>query len=235
MLNISLVLPYYENPGMLREQFASVRDLPSTYRSNICVIVVDDGSPTHPAKPEDLAGAGLQIYRITVDVRWNQDAARNIGVHHSETSWILLTDIDHLVPQSTWGELLHGKFDPDIVYKFGRVSAPAMSEYKPHPNSWFMTCKMYNRIGGYDERFAGYYGTDGDFRDRVKESAIEIRQLKQVLVRVPRTLIPDASTTTYLRKQPEDHANIARIKAERAAQKGREPKRLTFPYVRVHP
>lgn len=234
-MDVTLILPYYENPGMLREQLASVRDLPSSYRGRINVIVVDDGSPTHPALAEEIGGSGLQIYRIDVDVRWNQDAARNIGVNHCETEWMLLTDIDHLVPQATWTGVLNGKWDRDKAYKFGRVSAPAMTGYKPHPNSWFMTRKTYAKNGGYDERFAGFYGTDGDFRDRMEDNGIEVVMMKHVLVRVPRTLIADASTTTYLRKQPEDRSNIARIKSERAAHKDKKPRTLTFPYHRVFP
>jgi hypothetical protein len=83
MTPTTLVMAYYENPGMLAKQFASIRELPANLRDLIGVVIVDDGSPTKPAQPEDLAGVPLQIYRIGVDVRWNQDAARNIGVAHA--------------------------------------------------------------------------------------------------------------------------------------------------------
>jgi hypothetical protein len=121
-----------------------------------------------------------------------------------------------------------------IAYKFARVSAPDMSPYKPHPNSWLMLRSLYDKIGGYDERFAGYYGTDADFRDRLAAIA-EIKQVKEALIRYPRTLIHDASTTTYLRKQPEDRDAIARIKRERAQEEDPSPRRFTFEYNRVFP
>lgn len=230
----TLILPYYDNPRMLQDQYASIRALPAKLREHVQMIVVDDGSPRWPATPAELDGAPLQVYRIDVDIRWNQDAARNIGAHHCETNWMLLTDIDHLVPRKTWEALLTRDYDRDIAYRFSRVSAPEMEPYKFHPNSWWLTKRLYQKLGGYDERFAGWYGTDADFRDRVATTAKETIQLKEVLIRVPRTFIPDASTTTYLRKQPEDRANIHRIRTERAKEKWK-PLNLTFPYHRVHP
>jgi hypothetical protein len=234
MTPTTLVMPYYINAGMLKAQFEMLRNLPADLRDLIGVVVVDDGSPTAPAEPEDLSGIPLQIYRIDVDIRWNQDAARNIGVRHAENNWVLLTDIDHMVPSKTWRSVLTRDWDPENVYQFSRVSAPEMAPYKMHPNSWFMTRAMYDKIGGYDERLAGFYGTDGDFRDRVRTSAKKIIPLKDVLIRVPRTHIPDASTTTYLRKQPEDKG-IRAVKEARDRIEGWVPERYRFPYHRVSP
>lgn len=232
---ITLIMAYYENPGMLETHYTLMRELPVEIRSQIGLIIVDDGSPKHPAQPGDTAGVPLQIYRMKKDVRWNQDACRNIGVNHSETPWCLLTDIDHIVPAVTWKRILAMELDQSIAYTFNRVSAPDHEPYKFHPNTWLINRVLYDRVGGYDERFAGYYGTDGDFRDRLRPVAREVKQLKEFVIRVPRAVIPDASTTTYLRKQPEDGKNIQRIKGERAALDDPSPLRLTFPYDRVHP
>lgn len=229
---VTVVLPYYLNPGMLAHQYATFRALPADLRNFLRLIVVDDGSPTSPAVPADI-GMPLEIYRITVDVRWNQDAARNLGVHQSLTKWLLLTDMDHLVPQTTLTRVVEGAFDKNTVYRFARVSAPDMLPYKPHPNSWFMTRRMFDRIGGYDERLAGYYGSDADFRDRVRATAGNVETLSDVLIRVPRDVIPDASTTTYGRKEPQDSENIPRIIGERALIKNWRPRCLSFPFVRV--
>lgn len=230
----SLVMPYYDNPGMLREQYASIRLLAPALRDLLGVVIVDDGSPNSPAFPEEI-GCPLQIYRIKEDVRWNQDAARNIGVRHAENNWVLMTDIDHVVPPATWERLLLRDHDKNNVYTFGRVSAPELAPYKPHPNTWFMTKEKFDECGGYDERFAGYYGTDGDFKDRVLAKALKVKAFKEAIVRIPRTFIPDASTTTYLRKQPEDKPAIIRIKAERAKVKDWKPLRHSFDYERVFP
>jgi hypothetical protein len=89
-------------------------------------------------------------------------------------------------------------------------------------------------VGGYDERFAGHYGTDADFRDRVSLKA-NIVTLPQKIIRVPRETIPDASTTTYVRKgDPIDAGAIPRIKAARAAIARWRPKTLSFPYRKIY-
>jgi Glycosyl transferase family 2 len=231
MREITLCLPYYDNPGMLLRQIDMMDKVPWNARDYVRLIVVDDGSPRWPAQafpcPVD-----LKIFRIEVDVRWNQDAARNIAVHESNTPWLLLTDIDHWVPASTWKRILNGSLDRDKVYRFSRVSEPAMEHYKPHPNSWLMSREVWDDIGGYDERFAGFYGTDADFRNRVQEVA-EIEMLKEIIVRVPREVTPDASTTTYVRKAPEDLPGLDRVKLERESIKNWRPLTLSFPYHRV--
>jgi glycosyltransferase involved in cell wall biosynthesis len=232
MREATLIMAYYENPDMLREQYAHMRRFSKEVRKYLRCIVVDDGSPQNPAEnvaPD--AGMPVTVFRIEVDVRWNQDAARNIGAHHSETRWLLLTDMDHMIPEPTWQYLLTADLNEYAAYKFARVTAPNMVAYKPHPNSYFMTRDIWDRVGGYDERFAGYYGTDGDFRDRLNAAA-PVVNLPHPIIRVPREHIHDASTTRYARKSPEDK-RIREIKAERAAVPGWRPKTLTFPYHRI--
>lgn len=232
MTPTTLVMAYYENAGMLREQFSVIRKLPARLRDLLHVMIVDDGSPDHPAHAEDI-GCPLQVWRIDVDVRWNQDACRNIGVHHAETEWLLLTDMDHVAPEATWNRLLLREYKRDRVYRFSRVSMPELLPYKPHPNSWFMTRKMFEAIGGYDESYAGLYGTDSIFRDQVAQTAKEIVMLKEILIRYPRDVIPDASTTRYLRKQPEDRDGMMALNERRQSDPDWKPKRLSFPYHRV--
>jgi hypothetical protein len=232
MREATLIMAYYENKDMLAAQFAFIRKMPKEIRKFIRVIVVDDGSPFHPAEAED-CGCPLAIYRIGVDIRWNQDAARNIGAFHAETDWRLFTDMDHMVPADTWQYLQTADLSEYATYKFARVSAPSFEPYKQHPNSFFMTKAIWERIGGYDERFAGYYGTDGDFRDRLVMAG-PIVNLKFPLIRVPREHIHDASTTRYARKSPEDK-RIREIKAERNRIPGWRPLNLSFPYTRTFP
>jgi len=224
------------NRMMLESHYKNFRSLPEKIKRHIRLTVVDDGSPkgeaTAPAQP---LGFPLNIYRIDIDVRWNQDAARNIGVRHASTNWLLLTDMDHLIPEETLMSLSRSHFDDRDVYTFRRLTAPNMQVYKPHPNSWFMSAEMWERIGGYDERLAGYYGTDGDFRARVVACAREIKQLPLNLIRVPRELVADASTTTYERKRQSDYDAMKRIKDQRAKIKNWRPMRYLFPYHKVFP
>ena len=232
MREATLIMAYYENKDMLAYQFEFMRKFSKEVRKGIRVIIVDDGSPMNPATPGD-CGCDLEIYRINVDIRWNQDAARNIGAFYAQTDWLLVTDMDHMVPERTWQYVQTAELMPNTTYKFNRVSAPAMEPYKPHPNSYFISKVIWDRVGGYDERFAGYYGTDGDFRDRLNQTSA-VAMLKDHIIRVPREHIHDASTTRYARKTPED-ARIRDIKAARAAVPGWRPITRSFPYERVYP
>lgn len=238
MTPITLILPYYLNASMLQEQRRSWAAYAPDLKPYLHVIVVDDGSPTHAAKPEDLTDTGLasvRLYRTLVDVRWNWLFCRNLGVAEATTTWVLMTDIDHLLPESTLRALVTEPLDSDVVYRFSRVDAPNFTPYKPHPNSWLLTREMFDAIGGYDERFSGYYGTDAEFRDRVEKTARAVVLRHNVLIRYPREVIPDASTTTYGRKEVQDRENVKRIRAERV-QLGEgkwRPLRLTFPWERL--
>jgi hypothetical protein len=228
-------MAYYDNPTMWATQVERIARLPRDLRGALHVIICDDGSPRWPAQPGPI-GCALSIYRIEVDVAWNQDAARNICVRHAETQWLLLTDMDHIVPETTWARLMYFKLDQGRCYKLERTTLePSGCEtpYKPHPNTWVCTRKAYDEAGGYDERFAGHYGTDADFRDRLVRVALP-SSLSTHVIRVPRETIPDASTTTLIRKSYEDGMAIRRIKEDRDPIHGWRPVRWSFPYHLVH-
>ncbi len=224
---------------MLTKQQAVWRGYSADLKADFHAIVVDDGSPKFQAERyvEDTGIASFRLFRIGVDVRWNWLACRNIGVKEATTDWVLLTDIDHVVPDDTLRRIMAGELEPGCVYRFARVDAPTLTptigkhgEDKAHPNTWLMTRRMYDGIGGYDERFSGYYGTDGDFRDRVRAKARAVVLLPEPIIRYPREVIPDASTTTYERKTDEDRVNVARIREERDHIAGWRPLRGLFEY-----
>jgi hypothetical protein len=227
--SVTYVLPYYNNPQFLRRQIGWWLTYSPHLLDQLSFIVVDDGSPTHPAAR---AIAGLQLparfrlFRIETDVRWNWLAARNIGAHEAEDGWILLTDIDHVVPASTADRVIYGQHDPLMVYAFSRREHTGHPAF-PHSASFLMTRAMFWRIGGYDERFSGLYGSDGYYRRRVA-SIVPLKVLTDRLVR--HEFVGDSSTTRYKRKQPED-AGIKKI-AERI-QNGSKPLTLSFPYHEV--
>lgn len=231
MRAITLCMAYYLNAGMLAVQYEHLAAFAPDLKAHLNLIVVDDGSPRDPAMPPARdPGFNVELYRMLKDVRWNQDACRNLAAARACTEWLLLTDMDHMVPEATLRTVMAKKLDPRTVYRFSRVSAPDMAPYKPHPNSWLLTREVYDRMGGYDEALAGLYGTDADFRDRAMAVA-PIVTLKEPLIRVPREVIADASTTTYERKTDADRAGIPAIKAQRGP--GWRPLRGSFQWERV--
>lgn len=232
MRDLTFICAFYLNQGMLREQQRVWAAYPEDLKPHIHVIVTDDGSPHSPAR-KVFAPTGLasqRLFRVAVDVRWNWLTCRNIGVHHATTDWVLLTDIDHVLPADTLRAILTMPLDAACVYRLSRVDAPDRTPYKPHPNTWLLTREMFDRIGGYDERFSGFYGSDSEFRERVQRTAREVIMLPEVMIRYPREVISDASTTTYERKAKIDGKNVPRIRHERAEIPDWRPLRLTFPY-----
>lgn len=235
----TLILPYYENAGMLKMQIDHISTWPEDLLKHFELIVVDDGSPHRSALSAVQAACedkGLpfrfRLYRIGVDVRWNWLACRNLGAAEAATDWLLLTDIDHLVPIETVMRISRAKLHRTNIYRFSRRDYPDIPNPKNHPNSWLMTKEMFDRVGGYDERFSGYYGTDGMFRDRCIREAGALVVLPEQLIRVPREVLPDASTTSYGRKEPQDRAGVQRIRAEIEASGDPIPKRGLFPWTR---
>lgn len=242
MRPLTLIMPYYENPGMLHTQIERIVDMPADVQSALRVIVVDDGSPVTPATRVVYVAPRLlylAVFRIKVDVRWNWIACRNLAMAKAQTEWRLMTDIDHLVPESTLRAVMESELNVKHAYKFRRADLVSLDTFatkhnpKPHPNTWLMTGETFDRVGGYDERFSGCYGTDGEFRDRVqavtKQKPVPV--FGSPVVRVPRELVPDASTTAYTRKDPTlDRGRVKLIRARRGAA---APLRLTFPWERV--
>lgn len=211
-------MAYYENYSMLQKQIEMFSSYNADIKKYIEAVIVDDGSPTAPARFESDPGFPMSLYRMKKDIAWNQDACRNLAASQAKGDWLLMTDMDHMIPESTIRHAISGNLNPAYIYTFARVTAPEMEPYKPHPNSYLMTKVLYEKIGGYDERFAGYYGSDGDFSTRARLKCNGFEALPLPLIRVPRSYIPDASTTTLTRKTPEDREMIRQIKLQRANQ-----------------
>jgi glycosyltransferase involved in cell wall biosynthesis len=230
---VTLVYPYYESPQFLQQQQQHWLLLREELNGpGFDVIVVDDGSPHEPAIPAIASGLHAfpyRLFRIGVDVPWNWLAARNIGAHHATTDWLVLTDMDHLVPFATMRAILYGQHHPKVVYAFARREHTGV-DIEPHSASFLMTRTLFWRIGGYDERLSGHYGTDGEFRRRLMKVA-PIHVLPERLIRYE--YVADASTQRYTRKLPADAVAVKQLVNARG--KAWRPKVLSFPYQEVAP
>lgn len=226
---VCFILPYYDNPRFLRQQIGWWGTYPEPLKTHLQAIIVDDGSPTHPA--EDVISATthpfpVRLFRLEVDVRWNWLAARNIGFYHAPDGWCVVTDMDHVIPASTADALVHGAHDARVIYAFSRREHTGET-VTPHSASFFLTRQMFWKVGGYDETLSGHYGTDGDWRRRCAKVA-PLQVLEERLIR--HEYQGDSSTTRYLRKQPQD-AGVRKLIAQRKP--GWKAKTLSFPYHEV--
>lgn len=245
MRSVTLVYSYWENPGMLREHIKAWNSYPDHFRAHLQVIVTDDCSKDHPAAEVFEHTETLfdhKVYYIEKKIPWNWRMARNVGARHADHRWILLTDMDHLVPPSTIHAIMADPLSENEVYQFERVDAPHFTPYKPHNDSYLMTKDRFWEIGGYDEDFAGTYGTADwpppSYGRKVKavqkRSGAGITRLGVPLVRYPREIVADASVPRdrLILKGPEND----RKKAETIAMKkqtGRGIMTFQSPYKRV--
>jgi hypothetical protein len=233
MRELTLVLPFFRNQGMLEEQQRVWMAYPEAVRRALHVVIVDDCSPkAHRVHHKGITADGfgsLRVYRITKKERWNWLACRNLGATVAQTEWMILTDIDHVIPPESMAGVMQ---DPSLrgsdAYRFRRVTATRtwpyraddLPEYKRHNDSWLLTKTLFfspfefradgrylRGISGYDERLSGCYGTSGEFTYRLEATARAIGYRDEVLVRYPREIIADASTppTIYTRKNDPDN------------------------------
>ena len=146
--HVTFIVPFYMNHDFLKVQLGWWSTFPASLRQHLSAIIVDDGSPEPARLPWPLPFP-VRLFRIDVDLRWNWLAARNIGFHHAPEGWCLVTDIDHVIPESTATAAVYGKHNPGTIYGFSRREHSG-EPLNPHPNSWLMTRAVFWMVGGYD-------------------------------------------------------------------------------------
>lgn len=188
---ITMVIPYYRNPKMLRAQIDTWIKYTDKVRRSLQITVVDDGSPERAYEvftTQDINefveyGMRVDLYRIVDNIPWNRGGARNLGSMMAETPWLLHMDIDHVLPVKA-AEALIEDFKPiaeigqNYTHRFRRFrngqadatrkkdALPECAEYgeiKPHIDSYLCTKEAYLKVGGYDEDYSGCLGGGSPF------------------------------------------------------------------------
>lgn len=178
MRQLTLIIPYYRAPLMLRAQLDVVRQYPD----GITVVVVDDGSP-EPARDVVEQGDRVDLYRIEDDVAWNREQARNIGGHVCRTDWLIQVDIDHILPVECVAALLELPLDPNHWYRFPRFRVGRADDtrkkdaiaddrkfgkIKPHVDSYLITKKNFMANPYNEQVYSGCLGGGTPFATRMK-------------------------------------------------------------------
>jgi glycosyltransferase involved in cell wall biosynthesis len=199
--DITLIVPYYRNILMLKRQ----SDEWNSYPPGLKIIVVDDCSP-EPAEPLVMR-RDITVLRISDNIQWNRNGARNLGAQVADSRWIMQIDIDHLLPARCAYELMKQPLDPTNLYRFCRWRRgmadetrkkdllPREQEYgriKPHGDSYLVERCAYWKVGGYDEDYSGHLGGGSPF----------LAQLEKV--RRPWVLPSDIFLEVYTRSECQD-------------------------------
>jgi len=236
-MSLTIVMAYYENPGMLGKHLEFWGQYGSAEAGSVRAVIVDDGSPRNPAA-NVLRGIArpfpIRLFRIEVDIPWNQDGARNLGMKHVDTEWALLTDMD-LVLEPRDARLAlrfcaeHPSHLPAYWMPGRRTAAGAWKD--PHPNSYLIRPRLFWEGGGYDEDFAGCYGSDGNFRRCMRAVASEQTTDAFSLTWYDRSDIPDACTVDYGRKEsPYHRSNFPELEAKRRRPPYTAVNHIRFPW-----
>lgn len=134
---------------------------------NIKTLIIDDCYPV----PLESPASGIDVVRITTDIKWNQSGARNLGFHLLN-GWVLCSDIDHVVTTNVINQIKQLNLDPDVVYFLGRKCVlPIDRKISPWAKGIYLMHKQaFDYVGGYDEDFSGNYGyEDTHFFNRCKK------------------------------------------------------------------
>jgi glycosyltransferase involved in cell wall biosynthesis len=212
----TILYAYYNNPNMLRRQLHEWIKYDPALLDRTDFIVVDDGSMEAPAldviaSERHLIGAlDLQVFRVMIDRPWGQDAARNVGMRNAQTQWVLMTDIDHVLTHRQYPvmmEFINRKAVRGNYYMPMRrkvLRNEQIVPYHPHPNSYLFHRDDFWEMGGYDEDFVGFYGSDGNFRKCAKGYGLQEKIVDSFsLLMFGTDSIPDANTRTLTRKEGE--------------------------------
>lgn len=163
-------MAYYENADMLLRHLHAWDQYPQELKRRMRFVLVDDGSPRRPAKGaiRDFGGVppslDFALFRVVPNIPWNQDGARNLAMKHASTRWAFMTDMDHLLPAEQARRMLALDAAEKTYYMPQQLRTNGEDVGKPHPNSYLMQVADFWGMGGYDEDFAGFYGSDGNFR-----------------------------------------------------------------------
>ena len=217
MNNITLVYPYYNNPETLAHHAQHWATLPRWMNDALRIRVIDDGSSAPAAEVLAPTSATTELYRIKVDKPWNQHGARNLAAHvaTSDEDWLLMVDMDILVPEPVVSYLLQAKLDSRVHYTFRRDRADGRP-WKPAFNVFLATKRSFWNAGGYDEDFCGSYGGDGFFVRALRRVAPAV-PLNQSLIAL-NDFVSDCSTSILGRHASEFRDEYARrVEAKRAA------------------
>ncbi len=206
---------------------------------HLTIILIDDCSP-EPAydilkNVGDEVKAAIKLFRVEKDIPWNQHQCRNIGAHEAKDEWLLMLDMDRIIPCDDMKILMTRTLDPQRHYKPMQIKTQPqgfLESDKTPVNQFLVTKEVFWKAGGYDVDYCGVYGGDGSFL-RSMESIAKLGIMKDVrMIHYGRNTVMDANITTLDRNGAKFRA-IRDAKAARGDTTPRNPIRCEYKRVEL--
>jgi glycosyltransferase involved in cell wall biosynthesis len=150
----------YGQPLMLEKWWETLRQYDDAVLDRLELVVVDDHGDPQAAIPQDIQGSlKCQLLRVTDNIPWNQMGARNLGVQQASAPWVLMMDPDMVVEPPVAKRVLErlSKLAPGMLVKLLlRYTNDVLDSSSP--NVYLIRKADFDRVGGYDEDYAGHKG-----------------------------------------------------------------------------
>jgi len=187
-MRLSIVVAVLNSHEIVRRQILHYEkmDIPD----GVEILFIDDGSD--PPITSDTKLKNFFIYQTNDFRPWTVELARNFGIKKARGEYILITDMDYIIPRETILDALtlkedkssirrelgvldeNGDFtqDLDVLRKWGVEEARLRRKgayLPPHPNNFIMRKSVFDVVGYFDEsRVDRPYpiGADAEFKRR---------------------------------------------------------------------
>lgn len=162
---LTLIVHIYNNQQLVRlqsEAWGKWGNIPE-----LEIIFIDDGS--QPRLDLSMMPNWVKKFRVINDIPWNQPGAKNLASKFSSSDWLFFLDADQFLSKSDINLLLNQvkNFKKKNMYRFKRFSFPAKHELSTHQNCQIISKSDFIDFGGYDEDFAGFYGFEDAYLERL--------------------------------------------------------------------
>jgi len=187
-MKLSIVIAVLNSHEIVRRQilYYEKMDIPD----GVEILFIDDGS--NPPITSDTKLKNFFIYQTNDFRPWTIELARNFGIKRARGEYVLITDVDYIIPKETIESALtlkedkssirrefgvldeNGNFtqDFDVLRSWGltedRIKKNGV-KMTPHPNNFIMKKTVFDLIGFFDEsRVNRPYpiGADAEFKRR---------------------------------------------------------------------
>ena len=162
---ISIIIHVYNNQEVLDLQTNTWQEWSSI--EGLELIFIDDGS--NPKLDTSKVPNWVRKFRVIEDIPWNQPGAKNLASHVSTGEWLFFLDADQLLQREqiiTLTKTLH-LLKSSTIYRLRRFCSKSKKELSSHQNCQLISRKDYLSFGGYDEDFAGNYGHEDAYFERL--------------------------------------------------------------------